>query len=179
MNRALVTATYVVLLSAAGLSLAKAADRTTDALLACADEADDGRRLRCFDAAVAGLRSARGTPAASGAATPAAPPPAAPPAAPPPSSAPAASAEERFGARGDIKGEKPLTEITAAVKAVSAKPHGQRVITLENGQVWVELAPGSKISVKAGDTVKIEAGALGSFFLIAPNGRSSKVSRIR
>jgi len=27
--------------------------------------------------------------------------------------------------------------------------------------------------------VKIEAGTLGSFILIAPNGRSSKVTRIR
>ena len=72
-----------------------------------------------------------------------------------------------------------LTELSATATAISAKPRGELVITLDNGQVWGEIAPGSKIKVKPGDAVKIEAGTLGSFILIAPNGRSSKVTRIR
>jgi hypothetical protein len=172
MNRWIVKATFVALLSGTSLSPAKAAEGTTEALLACADEPDDARRLRCFDATVAGLRSAPAAPAASAAATPGYPPQ---------TSAPAASAEDKFGVRGDLKREKlgELSEITATVTAVSARPHGELVITLDNGQVWVELAPGSKIRLKTGDPVKIEAGALGSFLLIAPNRRSSKVSRVR
>ena len=62
---------------------------------------------------------------------------------------------------------------------IRAKPHGELVITLDNEQVWAEIAPGSKIKLKPGDTVKIESGALRSFVLVAPNGRSSKVSRVR
>ena len=53
------------------------------------------------------------------------------------------------------------------------------MITLDNEQVWAEIAPGSTIRLKPGDPVRIQAGTLGSFLLIAPNGRSSKVSRIR
>ncbi len=79
--------------------------------------------------------------------------------------------------QGAEEGE--LTELSATATAISAKPRGELVITLDNGQVWGEIAPGSKIKVKPGDAVKIEAGTLGSFILIAPNGRSSKVTRIR
>lgn len=111
--------------------------------------------------------------AATGAAAPA-------PAARPPEVA-TLSAEEKFGLRGQLKEEKTgeLTELSAKATAISAKPRGELVITLDNGQVWAEIAPGSSIRVKPGDPVKIEAGTLGSFILIAPNGRSSKVSRVR
>jgi len=65
------------------------------------------------------------------------------------------------------------------VTELGTKPHGELIVTLDNGQVWAEKASGSKVKLKTGDTVKIERGALGSYSLIAPNGRSSKVSRIR
>ena len=98
-----------------------------------------------------------------------------------PSQAGTPSPEDRFGLRVDPKEQKTgeLTELSATATAISAKPRGELVITLDNGQVWGEIAPGSKIKVKPGDAVKIEAGTLGSFILIAPNGRSSKVTRIR
>lgn len=197
-------------------------DDATKALLACAAETDDARRLRCFDTTVADLRRAaankpaptvsktssadattgaaatpsRPEPVAgpSGAATPtAAAVPSAPTMAgtsgattPTAAAAPASptttlSPEERFGRRTDPEEEKKgqLTELTASVTALSAKPHGELVVTLDNGQIWAEIAPGSKIRLKPGDSVTIEAGTLGSFILIAPNKRSSKVSRVR
>jgi hypothetical protein len=177
MNRWVVNVAFAALLSGMGFSTAKAAEGTTEALLACADEPDDARRLRCFDATVAGLRGAPALPAASAAVTP----DTRTRAASPQTSVPAASAKDKFGARGDLNREKhaELSEITATVTTVTARPHGELVITLDNGQVWVELAPGSKIRLKTGDPVTIEAGALGSFSLIAPNRRSSKVSRVR
>jgi len=178
-----------------------AAESASDGVLACAAEADDERRLACFDALAAGLRVPR---------PPAAPAPVAPPAATGPASPTAASAapvaptvapsaaaaaaavaqpsqagtpspEDRFGLRVDREEQRAgdLTELSATATAISAKLRGELVITLDNGQVWGEIAPGSKIKVKPGDPVKIEAGTLGSFILIAPNGRSSKVSRIR
>ena len=149
-----------VLLSGAATAPVRADDNAKQALLVCANESDDTRRLRCFDAAVATLRSA--------------------PTEPMPAS-PAVTAEDRFGARGDLKPDKlpELKEITAIVTAVRAKPYGELVITLDNDQVWTEIATGSKIRIKAGDSVKIETGALGSYSVIAPNGRSSKVSRVR
>jgi len=171
-----------------------AADALRDGLLECANKADDSARLRCFDATVADLRKADApTPtAAAGAAAAVAPagraaeagpatapdaPPATAPDVPPPSLSP----EDRFGLRGDLKREKTgdLTELAATVASISTKPRGERVVTLDNGQVWAEIAPGSTIRLNAGDPVRIQAGTLRSFILIAPNGRSSKVSRIR
>ena len=144
-------------------------------LLACAAEQDDSRRLACFDQAVARMRGSDrpDKPAAAAGATPAATPPAATPR--------VVSQEEEFGLRVDQKEEKPgqLSEIVATVTDVRAKPHGELIITLANEQVWAEIAPGSKIKLKPGDTVKIESGVLRSFVLVAPNGRSSKVSRVR
>jgi hypothetical protein len=187
-----------------------AAESVSDGVLACAAEADDERRLACFDALAAGLR---GDPRPAAATAPVSPTattapvsptaatlpvspsaasaaPVAPTVAPSaaaaaavaqPSQAGTRSPEDRFGLRDDRKEQKKgeLTELSATATATSAKPRGELVITLDNGQVWGEIAPGSKIKVKPGDPVKIEAGTLGSFILIAPNGRSSKVTRIR
>ena len=187
-----------------------AAESASDGVLACAAEADDERRLACFDALAAGLRDPR-PPAATAPVSPtattapvsptaatfpvsptaASATPVAPTVAPSAAAAAAAAAqpsqagtpspEDRFGLRVDRKEQKKddLTELSATATAISPKPRGELVITLDNGQVWGEIAPGSKIKVKPGDSVKIEAGTLGSFILIAPNGRSSKVTRIR
>jgi hypothetical protein len=186
-----------------------AAESASDGVLACAAEADDDRRLACFDALAAGLRgdprpaaatapvspTATTTPVSPTATTfpvspsaasaapvaPTGPSAAAAAAVAQPSQAGTPSPEDQFGLRVDAKQQKAdeLTELSATATAISAKPRGELVITLDNGQVWGEIASGSKIKVKPGDAVKIEAGTLGSFILIAPNGRSSKVTRIR
>jgi hypothetical protein len=177
MNRWVIVAAGAVVASGMGLAPAKAAERSTEAMLACADQADDAQRLRCFDAVVANLRKAPPPSATVAAAAPAA----APPVAAPQPAAPAPTAEQRFGARGDIKPDRheDLKDIDGTVTALGAKPHGELIVTLDNGQVWAEIQTGSKVRLKIGDTVKIERGAMGSYSLIAPNGRSSKVSRIR
>lgn len=163
MNRWVIVAAGAVVLSGTGFTPAKAAERTTEAMLACGDESDDAQRLRCFDAVVANLRKAPS------------------PAAAPQPATPAPTPEQKFGARGDIKPDRHevLNEISATVTALGTKPHGELIVTLDNGQVWAEIAANSRIKLKTGDTVKIERGALGSYSLVTPNGRSSKVSRIR
>ena len=183
-------------LVAAGLLVAAfhvpAAEKDVPApLLVCAAEQNDTRRLACFDQELARMRGGDhpGKPAAAPAATPAVAAGATPavaagatPAATPPAATPrVVSQEEEFGLRVDQKEEKlgQLSEIVATVTDVRAKPHGELIITLANEQVWAEIAPGSKIKLKPGDTVKIESGVLRSFVLVAPNGRSSKVSRVR
>jgi hypothetical protein len=178
MNRWVVKAACAVLLSGTSLafSLARAAESTSDALVTCAKETDDARRLRCFDALVADLPRAPAAPAAAAAARPSA----SPPIAPVPTAKPSVSPEEKFGARGDLDRERRegLKELTARITEVNTRPYGELVITLDNGQVWAERTANSKLKVKVGDSVKIESGALGSFTLLA-NGRSSKVSRVR
>ncbi|HKS58359.1 MAG TPA: hypothetical protein VJS12_23885 [Steroidobacteraceae bacterium] len=181
MNRWVMVAAGAVVLSGVGVAPAKAAERTTEAVLACADEADDAQRLRCFDAVVANMRKAPPPAATVAAAPPAAASPAAPAAAAPQPAAGTVTAEQKFGARGDIKPDRheDLSELNGTVSALGAKPHGELIVTLDNGQVWAEIATNSRVKLKVGDTVKIERGALGSFLLVAPNGRSSRVARIR
>ena len=187
-------AVALVACAVAGLPVASAHDAAAS-LLACAAEMDDTRRLVCFDAEVAQLgkesRVGGATPVAPVAATPTGPTPGAGPsaaasvaAAAPASPATAAeslSPEEKFGLRGELKREKlgDLAELSATATAIAAKPRGELVVTLDNGQVWAEIAPGSSIRLKVGDRVTIKAGSLGSFFLVAPNNRSSKVTRLR
>jgi len=160
------------------LSPALAAGTSANAsFMTCADEQDDARRLACFDAVVAQTRArpappvASTVPAAAVAATAAVP----------------LSKEERFGLRGDLKEEKSkqapelaeLKELRATVTKVAAKPYGELILSLDNGQVWYEIQANSGIRVKTGDQVTIRAGALGSYSVVAPNGRSSKVTRVR
>jgi len=189
-NRWLLNAAAVSVLLMAAVSPLVAAERVSDRVLACAAEADEGRRLACFDALSASLRG-DARPAVAGTASPAATSgsspattvvptaPAEAAAAAPAAQSVSASAEDRFGLRLKEQKAGELTELSATATAIKAKPRGELIITLDNGQVWGEIAPGSKIKVNAGDTVKIEAGTLGSFILLAPNGRSSKVARIR
>jgi hypothetical protein len=162
-----------------------AAEDVPAPLVACAAEPDDARRLACFDETLARLRG--GGEAAPSAAPVAAPTPAlaaaaaAPAPTEPTASQRSVSAEDAFGLRGELKDEKlgNLDELVSTVTNVRAKPHGELVVTLANEQVWAEIASGSKIKLKPGDTVKIESGSFRSFILVAPNGRSSKVTRVR
>ena len=194
MNRRILNAVVTIgVLVAAGLPISSAHDAAAS-LLACAAERDDTRRLACFDVEVEQL----GKESRVGGATPVAPV-AAPPPGPTPAAGAAAAAsvaasstaapptaetlstEEKFGLRGGLKQEKMpgIQSLTAKATKVSAKPRGELVVTLDNGQVWGEIAPGSGIRLKVGDRVTIKAGALRSFILAAPNGRSSKVTRVR
>lgn len=166
MGARLVIATAAALV-AAGPTRA-AAPAATAEFLACAAEKDDARRLACFDAAVDRARTAPANPAPAVVAAP-------------------LSQEEKFGLRGELKQEKAqkvpelqeLEQLQAQVTKVSTKPHGELVVTLENGQVWTEIQTNSGARVKAGDRVAIKPGALGSFLLVAPNGRSTRVTRVR
>jgi len=141
---------------------------TTSGFLACAAEKDDARRLACFDAAVGQAQAATGNTTPAVAAAP-------------------LSKEEKFGLRGELKQEKAqkvpelqeLEQLQAHVTSVYSKPHGELVVTLENGQVWTEIQTNSGARVKAGEQITIKPGALGSFLLVAPNGRSTKVTRVR
>jgi hypothetical protein len=166
--------------------LAAAATGGVEPFLACARLTDDARRLACFDAEVA--RLAGDTPAAqasgadssseavatAGAAT------AATAAADASPKADSLTSEEKFGLRGDLKKQKTpeLQQLTANVTGVAERPWGELVVTLDNGQIWVEIESDSGVRLKAGDQVTIKTGALHSYLLTAPNGRSSKVRRL-
>ncbi|QYK01067.1 hypothetical protein [Shewanella psychrotolerans] len=85
----------------------------------------------------------------------------------------AISAEESFG---KIYKEDPdqITKIDMTVKSVSKDAYGALKISFENGQVWKQ-SDSRRFKIKAGETVYIEKGALGSFML----GKESLNTTIR
>jgi hypothetical protein len=174
---------------------------------ACARERDDAARLACFDrltrkpeAAASGAPAAKATepvktptaaqaPAAPAAAATAGAAGAATAAAT--TTAPAAkSAVDDFGVWGsesarqrEAEAQKQpgapakIDKITAAVTAISKRPRGEMVVTLDNGQVWAQK-DAQYLPIKVGDQVTILAAALHSYKLIVA-GRVTSVTRVQ
>jgi hypothetical protein len=170
-----------------------AADET---LLGCRKLGADAERLACYDRVVDRVRAEMTpedsplAPVASSAATP------------PPAlradelseEAPSAEApedrtlRERLFGRSESEGARALRktygletpdEISATVsEAMRGGDHLLR-ITLDNGQVWRQ-AETVKFSMRAGDTVQIEAGVAGAYYLRRNgNGRTIRVKRVQ
>jgi hypothetical protein len=158
-----------------------------DALKRCATEKDDQRRLACYDTEVArlGAEPAARLPGPSASlpapAAAAGAPSAAANADANPAPDPVGDAEDNFGRRGDLRKPEPIeaSEVSGSVAGFARGPDGKFVVTLDSGQVWREISPNASIRLKTGDKVRIERGSLGSYLLVAPNKRSSKVTRIK
>ena len=165
-NRTLCTG-IATLLATALLELPAIADDTlAETVRACAALRTDAERLACFDRRV--------VPAASGVAATAASP----------------SQEEMFGMSAEVagteSGAKPPTapepeaidEITGQVASLQTLARGERVISLDNGQVW-QTVDSSELLLKPGDSVTISRAALGTFRLATSSHRTARVKRVR
>jgi hypothetical protein len=163
-------------------------------LAACAAIQNDPARLACYDAAVAPQSRQTEQPQRPSAQTvdalaaPVQAPPPPPATVPPPATAAAAkSPEDQFGeasvranTEAAKKAKQPkLSEITARIVEIGYKARGELVVTLDNGQVWVQKDSSSRFPIKAGDEVTIRARSLGSFRMVGPTGRSIQVTRVR
>jgi fumarylacetoacetate (FAA) hydrolase family protein len=72
-----------------------------------------------------------------------------------------------------------LKSMSGIVATVSTRPRGELVVTLDNGQVWVQNQAADFFTLKTGDRVEISVGALGSYTMWVPSiRRASKVTRI-
>ena len=70
-------------------------------------------------------------------------------------------------------------EYTAIVVAIQARPHGQKVVTLDDGEIWSEQYASGAFLVSVGDTVTMKKGMLSSSYrLVAPGGRGYKMTRL-
>ena len=154
-------------------------DSLEERIRVCAGEANDARRLACFD------REA-GAPSEAGekisAETEPAPVVVADTASPP--VAENASTDD-FGmtpelARSKRTGdeEAELREISATVLKVSKRPRGELVVTLDNGQTWTEKNAEYGFRVKVGDTIVIKKGKVGGYRMVGRGRRASQVRRI-
>ena len=72
-----------------------------------------------------------------------------------------------------------LPYIDARLTQLTSSPSGLLVFTLDNGQVWKQLAHEGELLARVGDSVRIARGWLGSYSIRLPTGRSCKVARVR
>ncbi|MCE9679927.1 hypothetical protein LZP69_12210 [Shewanella sp. AS1] len=95
------------------------------------------------------------------------------PATPEPTAALSPASEQNFG---KVARETPqeIDRISAKVASIQKGLHGGLTIKLDNGQVWKQNGA-DRFRLKVGETVYIEKGTLGSFFL----GKESANATIR
>jgi len=167
-------------------------DSLEDRILACAEKADDTRRLSCYDRQAGALSDTGEDVSPKTVAAPvedvspetvAAPAVVAETAAPPASTS---AMVDAFGMTPELARSKPetekeaeLREISAIVVNVSRRPRGELVVTLDNGQTWTEKDAEHGFRVKVGDTVVIRKGArFGGYRMVGRGRRASAVRRI-
>jgi hypothetical protein len=122
-------------------------------LRACTQEHDDGRRLACFDRETVAL--------------------------PPPGreQMEVRASVPEFGLVEKPDAARPQNE-TDRLAAVTPRPNGAFIFSLENGQLW-KATDQQYLPVHVGDSVTIQAGALGSFWLsVAGSNRTVRVTRV-
>jgi len=65
----------------------------------------------------------------------------------------------------------------AHVASVTRGSNGRVVVRLDNDEVWAQADDGPDLRIAAGDSVKIERGALGSYWMSAHSSLAIKVRR--
>ena len=144
----------------------------------CSSEKSSLKRLMCFDRMAKSMRQYSGLEQSL---TTAMPPIAASPIQPQPpaklpvpavaaapqgavESASAPSGEQVFGLEHKQDTDEMISKLYGYVTDVTKSIRGMSIITIDNGQVWRQN-DGSALKVKVGETVYIERGVLGAFYL--------------
>jgi hypothetical protein len=124
-----------------------------EGLRRCAGEADQTKRLACFDALAATV---------------------------PKVEADQFGLTADIAHKRDPVGERQAAEAVLPGKIVALRQAAQGgwVFTLDNQQVWIQAEVNSRIQFAVGDVVHIEHGAMGSLWLAADKGRKTRVKRI-
>jgi hypothetical protein len=153
MQRFFLRRLLVAFIASQGAALA--ADPLTDHLRACASEPNDAKRLACYDHEMAHETPERAA---------------------------------DVGMTGQLLRRKqaqaglaplPTQNMTAAVTALAKRPYGEWVVTLDNGQVWVQQEV-ADFPLKIGDVITIKPGMLGALWMVGPSERvETRVKRIK
>lgn len=145
----------------------------------CAKVGDDAARLACYDRIFRGAgasRDATSTATASAVAAGAAAP-----------GATVSNTKDDFGlteaakrARDPEKAKVEMPDsVTDKVASVGHKLTGEMVVTLANGQVWVQIESDSRARVGVGQTVTIRKASLGSYLMVGPDKIATRVRRTK
>ncbi|HUQ11877.1 MAG TPA: hypothetical protein VM146_16300 [Steroidobacteraceae bacterium] len=76
---------------------------------------------------------------------------------------------------------KPPEAVPEKFSAVVSKiewRNGVFVLTLDNGQVWIQSERDSRVQIEAGETVSIRKASLGSFLLSSKQGLGARVRQL-
>jgi hypothetical protein len=142
----------------------------------CSAIFDDGQRLACYDTAFG--KPAR--PAVAVATAPALPQPVAPaPAATPPRVVPAAVASAPPVAAPAQPAKAKDAPFPAKVVAVGQLSNDRFAVTLDNGQLWMQIERDVGAEVRVGDTVTLRPAMLGSWILETRVGIRTRVRLAR
>jgi hypothetical protein len=144
----------VLILAAACLPALAGTENLDETLRRCARESDPAQRLACFDAIVRTLPQLEA---------------------------------DRFGMTADIERKREpggvqqakAQVLTGRISALRLAPHGERIFTLDNRQVWIEAEARPSIQFAAGEAVHIEHGAMSSLWLVADQHREVRVTRLQ
>lgn len=68
--------------------------------------------------------------------------------------------------------------ITSTVKSVGRNASDRLVVTLEDGQVWLQVETKSHVPLRPGDVVVIKRAAMGTFMLLTPSSVATRVRRV-
>ncbi len=157
------------------------ADDVAEQIESCATIEADDVRLRCYDqvaggvsqsALVAADKSEREDVSSTPERTPVPPPPAKAP--------PVADTDvERFSLDISKDDVKEIDQISGRIVEIVVQTYGERLVTLDNGQVWREKSAHRGLTLDVGDTVTIKSGLFGSFRLFGSGKKSSGVTRVR
>ena len=130
----------------------------------CSGIYDDAQRLACYDSAFGKPARPAGSVAAA---------PVVQRAAPAPVAAPAAAAPPQPVAKAK---DQP---VSGQIVAVGRLSNDRFAITLDNGQMWMQLERDLTAEVRVGDTVSIRPAMLGSWMLETRGGVKARVKLAR
>lgn len=77
-----------------------------------------------------------------------------------------------------LRAEQPPDKFSAAVSQIEWR-NGMFVVTLDNGQVWMQSERDSRVQLDAGDAVNFRRAALGSWLMSSGQGIAARVKRLR
>lgn len=75
-------------------------------------------------------------------------------------------------------GKMVMTRVAAHVAPIERKPSGWVVVRLDNGEVWEQSDEGPDLGLTVGDSVKIEKGLLGAYWMSGHSSVAIKVRRV-
>jgi hypothetical protein len=149
------------------------------ALAPCAAITDRDKRLECFDSLAAGVAAPVTSTPVTEPSAPVANAARAANAAPAASEAPGSGPEDFGLTAAQQERAKPRAQPDSIADVVSSVWHsnsGRMLVELDNGQSWELDRPDPLLA--AGDKIKIERAAMGSFLLTTPTRRSYHARRL-